>query len=119
MKNPIVNALCATLYIVGVVHVMQYLTGTLPPGSSESILVPIAMLSLFVLSVAVMGYLFILPGAEFYFAGQKAEGIRLFLGTVMVFAICTGLLVSAMLYDGIKRGTPPPAESKNIEIFGG
>lgn len=125
MKNPILNALGATLYIVGVVHMMQYLTQTLPEGSSESILVPIGMLSLFVLSVAVMAYLFILPGAELYLSGKKAEGVRLFLGTVLVFAICTGLLVSAMLYDGIKRGThsTPKVEeradlSDDVEAFG-
>lgn len=117
MKNPIANALLATLYIVGVVLLMQYITGTLPEGSSDSILAPMAMLALFVLSASVMGYLFLLGPAELYFSGQKTEGVRLFLATVLVFAVCTGILVSLMFYDTVRRGGVQPAQT-SLEVFG-
>lgn len=124
MKNPIANALFAALYIVGLVHLMQYIIGSVPEGSSEGILVPISMLALFVLSASVMGYLFIVGPVELYLAGQKAEGVRLFLATVAVFAVLTGLFLAAMFYDAVKREADAPLQDsieeseKGVEAFG-
>ena len=55
-QNPILNALSATLYIALVASLMFNMEKI--PDGVDSILMPIAMLSLFVLSAAVMAYVF-------------------------------------------------------------
>jgi hypothetical protein len=55
-------------------------------NSPETILAPVAVLSLFVLSVAVMGYLFVAVPALMYLEGKKQEAISFFLKTVFSFA---------------------------------
>ena len=83
--NPIKNAVLAAAYIVMLVLVVfnaQNLVGSVP-----MILAPMAMLSLFVISAAVMGYLFVFPAATLYLDGKKKEAVALFLKTVGVFAL--------------------------------
>ena len=55
-KNPLINALAASLYIILVASVMYY--GSNYTGPVNSVIAPIAVLSLFTLSAAVMGYIF-------------------------------------------------------------
>lgn len=81
----------AALYIIVVVMVMN--VGMKSSGPQESIVVPIAMLSLFTLSAAVMGYLFVSQPLQMYLDGQKKKGVTLFLQTVGVFA---GMTVIAL-----------------------
>jgi hypothetical protein len=52
----------------------------------------IALISLFTLSAAVMGYLFCYQPAQLYFEGKKKDAVRLFLQTVAVFALITVIL---------------------------
>ncbi|MDO8451248.1 MAG: hypothetical protein Q7S76_00065 [bacterium] len=54
---------------------------------------PIAVISLFTLSAAVMGYLFCYQPLELYFDGKKNEAVRYFLQTVAVFASSTVLIL--------------------------
>jgi sensor histidine kinase regulating citrate/malate metabolism len=56
-KNPFVNAIAASGYIVGVVSVMTFLSQT-QSDKPDTILAPILMLSLLTLSVTVMAFLF-------------------------------------------------------------
>lgn len=86
-KNPILNALAATAYISAVASLMYY--GPKEVDQVDSVVVPIAMLSLFVLSAAVMGYLFVYQPVLLYFEGKKEEGVHFFLQTVGVFALVT------------------------------
>ncbi len=91
-KNPLVNALAASLYIMLVASVMFY--GTNHTGPVNSIIVPVAMISLFTLSAAVMGYLFLYQPLQLYLDGKKKNAVHLFLQTVAVFAgITTFILV--------------------------
>src|SRR5436853_4919336 len=77
-KNPIKNALAALCYIVLIILCVFYAPKVFG-DVKESILLPIMFLSLFTLSAAVMGYLFLFQPAELYFSGSKKEGVRLFL----------------------------------------
>lgn len=96
-KNPLINALAAIVYIILVASVMFY--GTKNIGPSNSIIAPIAVVSLFTLSAAVMGYLFCYQPGMLYFDGKKKEAIRLFLQTVGVFGVIT-VVVLLLLFTG-------------------
>ncbi len=89
-KNPFINALSATLYIVLVASVMFY--GTSNMGRANSVIVPIAIVSLFTLSAAVMGYVFLSQPLQLYLDGKKKVAVNLFLKTLAVFAGITVLI---------------------------
>lgn len=92
-KNPLYNALLAAGYIVLVVSAISMFEGAEGP---ETILVPITMLSLFVLSAALMGYLFFYQPAMLYLDGNKTEAVNLFLKTLGFFAGITVLLLATL-----------------------
>jgi len=87
--KPFLYAVMATAYIVFVSSFLYY--GPRMASDIEGIIVPIAMLSLFVLSSAVMGFLFLYHPLTLYFDGQKHEAVRFFGKTVFFFAIFTAL----------------------------
>ncbi len=95
-KNPFINALCATLYIVLLVSAMFY--SPFFGGEQESIIFPIAGLSLFVFSAALMGYIFLYQPLCLFLDGQKKEAVNLFLKTTAFFAGTTLVLVSAWFF---------------------
>jgi|SRR3989338_4079780 len=96
-KSPLLNALLAVLYIHVVVLIIFY-GGEYASESPETILIPIAMLSLFVLSASVMGYLFVVEPVQLYLDGKKKEGITFFLQTVTIFAGATLLLFATLFF---------------------
>ena len=98
IKNPFVNAFSASLYISMVVLIMDYGTHMFP--QSKSIILPIAILSLFTLSAAVMGYLFLYQPAQLYIEGKQKQAVNLFLQTVGVFAAVT-VTILLLLFSGI------------------
>lgn len=89
-KNPIINALLATAYIALVASIMFYAPKF--AGKNETLLIPIAVISLFSLSAAVMGYLFLGTPAQLFLTGKKKEAVNLFLKTIGAFAIITALV---------------------------
>jgi hypothetical protein len=92
-KNPIINALGAFAYIVIVASAMFY--GSNYAGQSEeSLIAPIAMISLFTLSAAVMGYLFLSQPLQLYLDDKKKEGVNLFVRTLAIFAGLTILILA-------------------------
>ncbi len=93
-KNPFINALFATAYITIVASVMFYGMHFIRPA--KSIIIPMAMLSLFTLSAALMCYLFGSQPLQLYLDGKKREGVKLFLQTVGIFAVITLLLFVAL-----------------------
>ena len=92
-KNPVWNALAASAYIIAVALVMYYGPKLANPEAEDTFLMPVAFLSLFVLSAAVMGYLFIFQPLQLYLEGQKQQAITLFLSTVGVFAAITAVIL--------------------------
>jgi hypothetical protein len=99
-KNPFINAASATFYIIAVALFMFYATKLFPP--KDTILTPIAVLSLFTLSAAVMGYLFLYQPLMLFLDGHKKNAVNLFLHTVAVFAGIT-LLVFVLIFLGVFR----------------
>ena len=93
-RNPFYNALAAATYILLVVSFMQYTAGGKP---DDSFFVPLAVLSLFTLSAAVMGYIFFYEPFKLYFNGQKEEAVKLFGKTLGVFAFITLALLIMMV----------------------
>lgn len=98
-KNPFLNALSASGYIVIVVSVMTFLSQT-QKNKPDTFLAPILALSLLTLSVAVMAYVFFYQPLQLFLDGKKKQAINLFLQTVAVFAGIT-LLIFILLYLGM------------------
>ena len=91
-RNPYLNALVAGLYIVGIVLLITY-GPTFVREKPDTILAPIAMLSLLVLSVAFMCYAFFYQPILVYMEGQKREAVELFTKTLVAFAVITAIVV--------------------------
>jgi len=98
-KNPFVNASAAACYIVLIASVMAWGTSMAP--KSDTFLAPIAVISLFTLSAAVMGYLFCYTPLMMYFDGKKKQAVTLFLQTVAVFGVFTAVALG-LLFSGVR-----------------
>jgi membrane protease YdiL (CAAX protease family) len=85
MKKPFVHALLAALYIVGIVLTINFV-GSALKSQNETLIIPMTMLSLFVLSVAVMGYLFLSEPLRLFLENRKPEAVTFFAKTVAIFA---------------------------------
>ena len=95
-RNPILNALAAVGYIAVIATFIIYspvFLAALPLAKAPTVFAPIAALSLFVFSAALMGYLFLYQPLLFVLAGEKKEGTALFLKTVGSFGIIALLFV--------------------------
>ncbi len=99
-KSPVLNAFASSLYIIFIASVMNW--GTKMVSHPNSFLAPIAVISLFTLSAAVMGYLFCYTPATLYFDGKKKQAVKLFLQTVVVFGLLTAVAL-ALLFSGTGR----------------
>ena len=97
-KNPFINAISATLYIALVALVMFF--GSKHSDPVNPIIGPIAIISLFTLSAAVMGYIFCYQPAQLYFNKKKKAAVDLFLKTLIIFAAIT-ILMLILLFSGI------------------
>lgn len=97
-KNPFVNALAAILYIALIALVMTW-GGRMAP-KDQSFLAPVAAMSLFTFSAALMGYLFCYQPGVMYFDGKKKEAVKLFLQTVGIFGGIT-ILILVLLFSGV------------------
>lgn len=94
-RNPIYNALAASAYISIIASILYYA----PKAAGkidDSVFAPIAFISLFTLSAAVMGYLFLGKPIQLYLSGKKKDAVNLFLKTVAVFAGITILIFIAI-----------------------
>ncbi len=93
--TPLRNAVFATLYIVLIVSTINGF-GTMFKDTPDTIMAPMVMLSLLVLSAAIMGYLFVYEPARLYIDGQKPQALSFFWKTVGFFACCVLVLVIIM-----------------------
>ncbi len=99
-KNPYLNAVFAGLYIVAIVlFITVVLENTEGP---DTILAPITMLSLLVLSAATMAYLFFYQPLMMYLEGNKQDAVRFFVKTLAAFAGVTGIVIVALLITSTK-----------------
>lgn len=98
-KNPLVNALSASAYIVLVVSVMTFVTSPLR-DKPDTFFAPVTMLFVLTLSVAVMAYLFFYQPLLLFIEGKKKAAVDLFVKTVGIFAAIT-VVVLTLLFSGL------------------
>lgn len=97
-KNPFQNGILASLYIFLVVSVITF-AGKFA-DKPDSFLAPVAFISIFTLSAAVMAYLFCFQPVQLYLDGKKKQAVELFTKTLAVFGVIT-LLILIILFTGI------------------
>jgi hypothetical protein len=90
-KKPLFHAAAAALYIVGIVYTIDAFTSI--SVLQKTLIIPMGMLGLFVLSAAIMGYLFAYEPFRLYFSDQKEAALRFFLQTVGIFACFVALFL--------------------------
>jgi hypothetical protein len=73
--------------------------GTQKMSHEDSVIAPIAALSLFTLSAAVMGYIFFYQPLQLFLEGKKKAGVDLFVRTTMIFAGVT-VVILIILFSG-------------------
>ncbi len=93
--KPFFYAGAAVIYISLVASFLYYVPKSV--GSVDSVVIPIAMLSLFVLSAAVMGFLFLYRPLTFYLDGQRREAVKFFGATLLIFA-CITIFIFAVMF---------------------
>jgi hypothetical protein len=96
MRKPLLHATGAALYIVTLVLVV-HATSFLPQSQEESIIIPMTMISLFVLSAAVMGFLFLSEPLRLLIEGKKQEALAFF-GKVVGFFACFVALFTVLIF---------------------
>lgn len=117
MKKPFLNALLAALYIVGIVLVGQFVGGALK-NSVDTIIIPMTMLSLFVLSAAVMGYLFLSESLYLLVENRKQEAISFFAKTVGFFACFVAAFILLLFIVSSPRATVEIPNTNNQVVSG-
>lgn len=93
--NPFVNAILAAAYIWGIALLFQFIqsvAGNVP----DSILNPIAALSLLVFSAALMGSLFFYHPVILLLENKKREAVLYFLKTIGIFGAISILVVAIL-----------------------
>jgi hypothetical protein len=90
MKKPLIHALAAGLYIAMLVSVMGATSSLVP---EDNIAMPMTMLGLFVLSAAIMGYLFLYEPFNLFMENRKQEAVIFFSRTVLFFAGCVAVFL--------------------------
>ena len=95
LKNPYINAFLAAGYIAVIVSLIQGVA-TLNKNKPDTILIPITMLSLFVLSAAIMGLLFIYTPAKMFLDNQRETALIFFFKTLGTFA-CFAFIFTLLL----------------------
>ena len=98
-KKPLINALGASVYIILVVTVMNFVTQPLK-NKPDTFFAPITVLFVLTLSVTVMAYMFFYQPLQFFIKKKKKEAVDLFVKTVGIFAVFT-VVVLILLFFGI------------------
>lgn len=102
LKNPFLNAFMAFGYIAGLVLAINQ-TSAIAANTPDTMLAPITMLSLLVLSVSVMGLLFFYEPLRLFFENQKQEALSFFLKAVTTFGGFVVVLVSLLFYTSVMQ----------------
>jgi len=95
--TPFINAISAAIYIVLVVLLIQSLQ--VFSSLKDTIFIPMFMLSLLVLSVAIMGFLFFFQPLWLYIDGHKDKALTFFLKTIGFFACFVLIFFIVFIYS--------------------
>ena len=100
IKNPYLNAFMALGYIALIILVISK-TSSIAANTPDTILAPVTMLSLFVLSAAIMGILFVYESLRLFLENQKQQALSFLLKTVGTFACFVVILAALLFYTSI------------------
>lgn len=92
-KIALLNSVLTSLYIILVGSFMYY-GGSVKIGNSNTFLIPIAFLMLFVFSAALTGFLIFGKPAQLYIDGKKSEALSLVFQTL---AFLCAVTITALL----------------------
>lgn len=98
-KNPIVNALGASGYIILIVSIMNFIMKT-QGEKPDTAFAPVVFLSLLTLSVTVMASIFFYQPLQLFIDGKKKQAVTLLIQTVGVFAVFTAVVL-ILLFSGL------------------
>lgn len=98
-KNPLYNALLAIAYIALLVTTAFYGSHRLK-DLEETIFLPMGFLATFVFSAALMAYFFFYQPLILFADGQREKAVKLFLRTIVIFAVAAALLILIALILG-------------------
>ena len=98
-KNPMINAFGASAYILLVASILNLISRT-HGDKPDTFFAPVAFLSLFTLSVAIMAYLFFYQSIQLFIDGKKKEAVNFFLKTVGTFGAIT-IIIWALIFSGL------------------
>lgn len=96
-KNPVVNALGASAYIVLVVSVMTIVTRPFR-NKPDTFFAPITVLFVLTLSAAVMAFLFFYQPLLLLIDGKKKEAVNLLTKTIGVFGVITAAVLTLLFF---------------------
>ena len=100
-KRAVISALATAIYVVVVASFLFYAPKVF--GPANTVLVPIAMLLLFVFSAALTGLLIFGQPALWYLDGRKKEALSLLTLTLGIFFILTLVSVLVLVLYFISR----------------
>ncbi len=98
-KNPVINALSASGYILLIAIILNLISST-RGDTPDTFFAPVAFLSLLTLSAAVMAYLFFYQPLQLLIEGKKKEAVDVFFKTLGIFAAVT-FIVWILLFSGL------------------
>jgi hypothetical protein len=98
-KNPIVNALSASGYIVLVASIINLVSQT-QKNKPDTFFAPVAFLSLLTFSAAVMAFIFFYQPLQLFIDGKKKQAVDLFIKTVGIFGVVT-LIIWILIFSGL------------------
>lgn len=96
MKKPFLRALAAAVYIVVIVFVV-YIMDSILKSQNGTIIIPMTLLSLFVLSAAVMGFLFLSEPLFLLVENRKREAV-IFFAKVVGFFACFVIIFTILIF---------------------
>lgn len=99
-KNPFINAFVAIAYIALVACLMFYGSQIFEQKNvtEDVVLMPIAMISLFTLSAAIMGFVFLSTPFQLLVAGDRKGAVKLVATTIGFFALITLILFGVLFF---------------------
>lgn len=98
-KNPIINAISASAYILLVASIINFVSAA-HKNKPDTFFAPVAFLSLLTLSAAIMSYLFFYQPFQLFIEEKKKEAVKLFMQTVGIFGAIT-LVVWILIFSGL------------------
>ncbi|MBI2099842.1 MAG: hypothetical protein HYT48_00700 [Candidatus Vogelbacteria bacterium] len=96
IKPALINAALTALYIVLIASFLFYAPDFVGKKQPDTVLMPIVMLSLFVFSAALTGFLMLGRPVLWYWDGKKKEAVSLLAYTLGIFLVFTVIVLLAL-----------------------